>query len=67
MLKEIKYRIGSMTKSPHEMSQIELQKWQEEGKKEAKEYLFSINQPVVYFKDDVVVAEYADGKIERLK
>ena len=63
---EIKYRVGTMTKPTNEMSMIELKNWQEQGTKEIREYLFSINQPLVYYKDDIPVVEYENGIIERL-
>ncbi len=64
--KTIKYRRGTMTKSPRQMSAIELKKWQEQGYLEARAYLFSINQPMVYYIDDAPVIEYKDGRIEKL-
>jgi hypothetical protein len=67
MLSEIKYRIGTMTKRPTEMSEEELKNWQKQGEKEVREYLFSINQPLVYYKDGVLVAERKDGSIELLR
>jgi hypothetical protein len=66
MLQEIKYKTGTMTKSPSQMSEDELKKWQEDGKKEIREYLFSINQPLVYYKNGVFVVEYKDGRIEEV-
>jgi hypothetical protein len=67
MLSEIKYRVGTMTKRPTEMSAEELQIWQKQGEKEIKEYLFSINQSLVYYnKDGQLVAEKKDGSIEFL-
>ena len=63
---EIKYRVGTMTKPTNEMSMIELKNWQEQGTKEIREYLFSINQPLVYYKDDIPMVEYKNGIIERL-
>lgn len=64
MPSEIKYRTGTMTKRPAEMSADELKCWQEQGEKEIREYLFSINQPLVYYKDGVLVMEEKDGSIE---
>ena len=64
---EIKYRVGKMTKAPRQMSKVELQNWQEQGTKEIRAYLFSINQPLVYYKDDVLVVEHKNGVIEQLK
>lgn len=64
MLSEIKYRVGTMTKRPTEMSAEELKTWQEQGEKEIKEYLFSINQPLIYYKNNILVMEEKDGSIE---
>ena len=56
-----------MTKAPSEMSEDELKRWQEEGKKEIREYLFSINQPLVNYKNGVFIVEYKDGRIEEMQ
>lgn len=37
--------------------------WFECGQKEARTYLFSIGQPLVYENDGIMIAEYADGRI----
>lgn len=63
----IKYRTGTMTKRPTEMSAQELKTWQEQGEKEIREYLFSINQPLIYEKNGVMVAENKDGSIDILQ
>lgn len=57
-------RKGSMVKSPFDMTPEELKVWQQELKVKAREYLFSIGQPLVYRKDGRMIAEYADGRIE---
>ena len=62
----IKYRTGTMTKRPAEMTAQELKIWQEQGEKEIKEYLFSINQPLIYSKNGVMVIERKDGSIETI-
>jgi hypothetical protein len=64
---KVKYRTGTMTKSPDLMSETEFQKWEEKCKKETREYLFSIGQPLVYYIDNQTVIEYSDGKIEYRK
>ena len=67
MLKDtIKYRTGTMTKRPAEMTAQELKIWQEQGEKEIREYLFSINQPLIYSKNGVMVIERKDGSIETI-
>jgi hypothetical protein len=63
----IKYRTGTMTKRPAEMTAQELKIWQEQGEKEIREYLFSINQPLIYSKNGVMIAENKDGSIEVLQ
>ena len=63
----IKYLIGTMTKRPAEMTAQELKIWKEQGKKEIREYLFSINQPLIYSKNGVIIAENKDGSIEVLQ
>jgi len=65
--KEIKYRTGTMAKPTSQMSPTELKKWEEQSKKEIREYLFSINQPLVYYLEGMPVAEYKDGRIEKLR
>jgi hypothetical protein len=61
---KIKYREGTMTKSPWDMDDAEYEIWQEEFKKDTREYLFSIGQPLVYVYGDKTVIEYKDGTIE---
>jgi hypothetical protein len=65
--KEIRYRTGTMTKPTSQMSSSELKKWEEEGNKEIRKYLFSINQPLVYYRGEEIVAEYKDGRIEKVR
>jgi len=56
-----------MTKRPAEMTAQELKIWQEQDEKEVREYLFSINQPLIYSKNGVTIAENKDGSIEVLQ
>ena len=63
----IKYKKGTMTKSPDLMSEKEFQEWEEKCNLETKEYLFSIGQPLVYYIDNQTVIEYKDGRIEYRK
>ena len=67
MVKEIKYRTGKLIKPTSQMSATEYKVWQEEGNKQIREYLFSINQPLVYYRGEEIVAEYKDGRIEKLR
>ena len=62
---EIKYRVGTMTKDPATMTEQEYAVWDAQRLKDTREYLFSIGQPLVYFDEDKLVIEYADGSIER--
>jgi hypothetical protein len=57
-------RKGKMTKSPFDMTFEEEKEWQVQKQIDARDYLFSIGQPLVYEKDGVMIAEYADGRIE---
>ena len=66
IMNEIKYRTGTLTKPTSQMSPTELKKWEEQGKKEIREYLFSINQPLVNYKNGVFIVEYKDGRIEEI-
>ena len=63
----VAFKKGSMTKLPSEMSASELKTWQEQGEKEIRAYLFSINQPLIYRKNGFLVAEYRNGGIEVLE
>ncbi len=56
-------RKGKMTKSPFKMTFEEEKAWRIEKQAEAQAFLFSIGQPLVYEKDGVMIAEYADGRI----
>ena len=67
IMNEIKYRTGTLTKPTSQMSPTEYKAWQEEGNKQIREYFFSINQPLVYYMERIPVAEYKDGRIEKLK
>ena len=67
MITEIKYRTGKMTKPTSQMSPTEFKIWEEQSRKNIRNYLFSINQPLVYYLEGVPVAEYKDGRIEKLR
>ena len=66
-MNEIKYRTGTLTKPTSQMSETEYKVWQEETNRQIREYLFSINQPLVYYRGKEIVAEYKNGRIEKLK
>lgn len=55
-------RKGKMTKSPFDMTFEEERAWRIEKQAEAQTFLFSIGQPLVYEKNGVMIAEYADGR-----
>lgn len=62
---EIKYKVGTLEKPIEEMSEVEYEEWEKSIQTDAKEYLFSIGQPLVFItKDNKVRAEYKDGRIE---
>ena len=53
-----------MVKNPKTMLPNERVEWQQECAQQARAYLFSIGQPLVYRRaDGHTVAEYADGSI----
>ncbi|ATP56241.1 hypothetical protein CPT03_07045 [Pedobacter ginsengisoli] len=54
---------GEMSKLPFDMTLAERIRWQLELQEDAKEYLFSIGQPLVYKKNGQMIAEHADGRI----
>jgi hypothetical protein len=61
-------KTGIMEKQPGKMTESELKEWKADSFLRAKQYLFSIGQPLVYYqKDGTPVAEHEDGRIERLK
>jgi hypothetical protein len=57
---------GRMKKSPLLMNPVELEAWERQETAYVRNYLFSIGQPLVYEKDGVMIAEYADGRIKTL-
>jgi len=59
-------RKGKMTKSPFDMTLEEERAWQIKNKLETRAYLFSIGQPLVYKKDGIMIAEYADGTVKNM-
>ncbi|MDB5090955.1 MAG: hypothetical protein JWR09_4949 [Mucilaginibacter sp.] len=64
---ELMLKKGKMIQKPWLMSSAERTKWLSDMKQEAKAYLFSIGQPLVYKKDGHYIAEYADGSTKMLK
>jgi hypothetical protein len=63
MTDEIEYQKGTMVKDPRDMTNSERAEWQRQCAENARDYLFSIGQPLVYKQPDGhVVAEYKDGR-----
>ncbi|MDB5152125.1 MAG: hypothetical protein JWR54_876 [Mucilaginibacter sp.] len=58
---------GKMIKAPWTMTLTERNDWELRMQTEAKEYLFSIGQPLVYEKEGHMIAEYADGRIKVIR
>jgi len=61
---DINFKQGRIVKDPKTMLPNERVEWQQECAQQARAYLFSIGQPLVYRRaDGHTVAEYADGSI----
>lgn len=61
----IQYKQGRMVKDPVQMNPAEKTAWHNQCAKNARHYLFSIGQPLVYKRQDGHrVAEYSDGRVE---
>jgi len=58
---------GKMVKAPWTMTETERAQWEKRTQEEARDYLFSIGQPLVYEKDGRMIAEYADGRIKTIR
>ena len=66
-MNDVACKTGIMVKRPAKMDASELSEWKEKSFERARDYLFSIGQPLVYYKKDgSPVAEYSDGRIENL-
>jgi hypothetical protein len=64
MNNEVRFQQGVMIKDPRTMTEQELVRWQKQCAENARDYLFSINQPLVYIREDGhTVAEYKDGNV----
>ena len=55
---------GTLIKPIYEMTPLEREAFYKEMKLKIRERLFKRGQPLVYQKDNQVVAEYADGTIK---
>ena len=68
MVQEISYKQGQMVKDPRSMTDAERAKWQRQCASNAREYLFSIGQPLVYKRQDGhTVAEHKDGTVDIIR
>jgi len=66
MVSDVAYKTGTMVKDPRDMTDTQRTVWQKQCATDARDYLFSIGQPLVYRDGNgQLVAEYADGRIER--
>ncbi|GAB2557746.1 hypothetical protein [Spirosoma areae] len=64
MSNNVRYQQGVMEKDPRNMTDQEFRVWQQQCDENARTYLFSINQPLVYIREDGhTVAEYKDGHV----
>lgn len=64
----VRYQQGVMVKDPRHMTDQELMVWQTQCAENARDYLFSINQPLVYIGEDGhTVAEYKDGTMRVIR
>ena len=64
MTVDVTYRQGHMRKDPRTMTPVERAKWELRCARQARDYLFSIGQPLVYRRSDGhTVAEYEDERI----
>ncbi|RCR71145.1 hypothetical protein [Larkinella punicea] len=64
MTNDVQYQTGKMVKDPRKMNPKERIQWQKQCAQNARDYLFSINQPLVYKRPDGhTVAEYKNGQI----
>ena len=57
---------GKMKKEPWNMTSEEKQVWKKHMRNEIRSRLFSIGQPLVYYKNKQMIAEYPDGRIEKV-
>lgn len=60
---EIPVKHGKLPANFDEMTVEEMKAWERTMQEEAKAYLFSIGQPLVYEKDGRMISEHSDGSI----
>lgn len=64
---DIQFKTGRRTNDPHSMTQEERSQWQQQLAANARDYLFSIGQPLVYKRDGHIVAEHKDGRLQVIR
>lgn len=64
---EIQFKIGRRTNDPRSMTPEERSKWQQQLASNARDYLFSIGQPLVYKRDGHIVAEDKNGRLQVIR
>ncbi|MGG7665400.1 hypothetical protein [Dyadobacter sp. BHUBP1] len=67
MKEDIQFKIGHRTNDPCSMTREERSQWQQQLAVNARDYLFSIGQPLVYKRDGHVVVEHKDGRIQVIR
>lgn len=63
---EYLFKRGRMKKNPFTMTPEEKAKWNEQAEEQIRNYLFSLDQPLVYCKNGKMVAEYPNGTIKNV-
>lgn len=64
MKEDIHFKTGRRTNDPRSMTSEERSQWQQQLAINARDYLFSIGQPLVYKRDGHIVAEHKDGRLQ---
>lgn len=60
---DIKFKIGERVSDPRSMSKSDRVQWKKTVAENARDYLFSIGQPLVYKRNGHIVAEHKDGRV----
>ncbi|SDF76706.1 hypothetical protein SAMN04487996_112139 [Dyadobacter soli] len=64
---DIQFKIGRRTNDPRSITPEERSKWQKQLAVNARDYLFSIGQPLVYKRDGHIIAEHKDGRLQVIR
>lgn len=67
MKEDIQFKIGRRTNDPRLLTPEERSQWQEQIAVNARDYLFSIGQPLVYKRDGHIVVEHKDGRLQVIR